>query len=142
MAAMGPDALSIHPVVLADRLAGRARSIKAALLDQGIVAGIGNIYCDEILHRAGLRPSRRCRRIPRATLLRLGELVQEVLRAAIEAGGSTLRDYRDALGRAGTAQLLHQVYGRIGFPCRRCGGILRAQVIAGRTSCFCPSCQH
>jgi len=140
--AMGPDALSIEPEVLARRLAGRDRPIKSALLDQGLVAGLGNIYVDEVLHLAGVRPSRRCRRVPRATLLEIARLVPVVLQGAIDAGGSTLRDYRDASGRPGSAQTLHRVYGRSGSPCLGCGTTLRSRVIGGRSSCFCPSCQQ
>lgn len=142
IAAMGPDALSIDPEALADRLAGRDRPIKSALLDQGLVAGLGNIYVDEVLHLAGVRPSRRCRRVSRATLLEVARLVPMVLGGAIGAGGSTLRDYRDASGRPGSAQTLHRVYGRSGRPCLGCGTTLRSRAVGGRSSCFCPSCQH
>jgi formamidopyrimidine-DNA glycosylase len=139
--ALGPDALTITADLLGRRLAGRDTPIKAALLNQAILAGVGNIYADESLFEAGLHPLRRAADLDQAEVNRLAAAIRSVLRAALAAGGSTLRDYRDADGLAGTAQHAHRVYGRTGRPCPRCGLPLASRVIAQRTTTFCTTCQ-
>ena len=124
----------------------RARSgLKAALLDQSVVAGIGNIYVDEILHRTRLRPDRKVESLSAAQLRLLHGNTVAVIGEAVEAGGSTLSDtqYVDALGREGIFQTEHRVYDRAGERCITCGrGIIRRVVTAGRSTHFCPVCQR
>jgi formamidopyrimidine-DNA glycosylase len=121
---------------------GRRTSIKALLMDQRRVAGLGNIYVNEILFRAGIRPRRGARRLTRRECLRLVRATRGVLAAAIRAGGSSISDYRDGLGRPGWFQLRHRVYDRAGAPCRHCGRTIRGVVIVGRSSFYCPGCQR
>lgn len=119
--------------------------LKAVLLDQHVVAGIGNIYADEILHMAGLRPNRIPARLSRPTIDRLYQAIVGVLRSAVELGGSTLVDsqYVDLDGASGNYQLQHRVYGRAGETCLTCGIARIAQtVVSGRTTCYCPKCQR
>lgn len=139
---LGPDALVLTPSHLHACARGSARAIKALLMDQAAVAGIGNIYADEALFRARVRPSRPARRLKQAEAEALAAAVREVLREAVEARGSTLRDYRDADGREGDFQARHAVYGRGGMPCTRCRGRLRSAVLGQRTTVWCPSCQR
>ena len=120
---------------------GRKTPIKSALLNQKLLRGVGNIYADESLFRAGIRPRRRAASIPRMQLAKLHASVQEVLREAIALGGSSISDYVDADGEAGFFQLEHRVYGREGEPCLVCGGVIRRTVLAGRSSHFCSNCQ-
>lgn len=119
----------------------RNRPIKSHLLDQGVVAGIGNIYADEILFRAGVRPRKSAARITRAEAATLVTATKVVLEEAVQAGGSTIRDYVDSDNRRGAFQLKHQVYGRAGEPCRRCGSVLKSVTVGGRSSVYCPHCQ-
>ncbi len=119
--------------------------LKAVLLDQHVVAGIGNIYADEILHLARLRPNRVPARMNRATVDRLHRAIVDVLNNAVTQGGSTLTDiqYVDLDGSSGSYQLQHRVYGRAGEICITCGVSRIAQiVVSGRTTCYCPKCQH
>jgi formamidopyrimidine-DNA glycosylase len=118
------------------------RTVKAALLDQRGVAGLGNIYVDEICHRAGVRPTRRCPRLTRAERARLHAAVVEVLRIAIRNRGSTIDDYRDLWDARGNHQEELRVYGRGGLPCLTCGTVIRRTVVAGRTTAYCPACQR
>lgn len=118
------------------------RTVKAALLDQRGVAGLGNIYVDEICHRAGVRPTRRCPRLTRAERAALHAAVVTVLEIAIRNRGSTIDDYRDLWDARGTNQEELRVYGRGGLPCMRCGAVLRRTVVAGRTTTYCPACQR
>lgn len=141
-ATLGPDALSIDAKALRESVSGSSRTIKAALLDQRVLAGVGNIYADESLHRAGIDPRAICASISDGGLQRLSESISAVLRDAVEARGSTLRDYRDASDQPGGAQLLHRVYNRAGQPCRNCGSIIESTRIAQRSTCWCPTCQH
>jgi formamidopyrimidine-DNA glycosylase len=120
----------------------RRTSIKALLMDQRRVAGLGNIYVNEILFHAGIRPRRRAGRLARAECARLVAATRQVLEEAIRRGGSSISDYRDGLGRAGEFQLRHHVYDRAEQPCRRCGAAIRKRVHAGRSSFYCPSCQR
>jgi|SRR5271166_3684979 len=120
---------------------GRKTPIKSALLNQKLLRGVGNIYADESLFRAGIRPRRRASTITRDQLARLLTSVQEVLREAIALGGSSISDYVDADGEEGFFQLQHRVYGREGEPCLVCKTPIKRIVIAGRSSHYCPKCQ-
>ncbi len=120
---------------------GRKTPIKSALLNQKLLRGVGNIYADESLFRAGIRPRRRAAAITREQLGRLHRAVREVLLEAIALGGSSISDYVDADGEEGFFQLQHRVYGREGEPCLVCGTGIRRVVLAGRSSHYCPKCQ-
>ena len=120
----------------------RTAAIKLALMDNAVVVGVGNIYASEALFRAGIRPATPARKVSRPRLARLVDAVREVLGAAIESGGSTLRDYVDAGGRPGRAQHGHFVYGREGKPCRVCGAPIRMRRLGARASYYCPACQR
>ncbi len=140
-AALGPDGLTLTGPELARGLAGTRRAVKAALLDQGVVAGVGNIYADEALFLAGVHPQTPGADLDAAAADRLAGAIRRVLREGIEAGGSTLRDYVDGLGRAGTYQSAHRVYGRGGEACVACGGVLESLWVGQRTTVVCPRCQ-
>jgi formamidopyrimidine-DNA glycosylase len=120
---------------------GRKTPIKSALLNQKLLRGVGNIYADESLFRAGLRPRRRASSITRDQLAKLLASVKEVLKEAIALGGSSISDYVDADGEEGFFQLRHRVYGREGEPCLVCKTPIKRIVIAGRSSHYCPKCQ-
>jgi len=120
---------------------GRKTPIKSALLNQKLLRGVGNIYADESLFRAGIRPRRRAAAITREQLGRLHRAVREVLREAIALGGSSISDYVDADGEEGFFQLQHRVYGREGDPCLVCATAIRRVVLAGRSSHYCAKCQ-
>lgn len=120
---------------------GRKTPIKSALLNQKLLRGVGNIYADESLYRAGIRPRRRASRLTGEELARLHRAVQQVLREAIRAGGSTVSDYVNAEGGEGLFQFEHRVYGREGEPCLVCGSPIKRVVIAGRSAHYCPKCQ-
>lgn len=137
---LGPDALQIRADDLGAARTSR-RAIKSMLLDQGLLAGVGNIYADEALFESGIRPTRKGVRLTRIELERLASAVRAVLARAIAAGGSTLRDYRNAQGQAGQAQHGHRVYGRGGQPCTVCGDRLRKRLVAQRTTVWCSTCQ-
>ncbi|WP_267393457.1 bifunctional DNA-formamidopyrimidine glycosylase/DNA-(apurinic or apyrimidinic site) lyase [Sphingomonas sp. GC_Shp_1] len=141
--AMGPEPLGpgFTGAYLHKALAGRTAPIKAMLLDQRIVAGLGNIYVCEALHVARIAPSRAAGQIARARLDRLAVAVREVLLAAIEAGGSTLRDYARPDGELGYFSKQFLVYGREGEPCH-CGGIVQRRTENGRSTFWCPRCQR
>ena len=115
--------------------------IKAALLNQKFLHGVGNIYADEALFRAGIRPRRRANSLTRAELGRLHQALKKVLQAAIAAGGSSISDYVDADGEAGFFQIQHRVYGREDKPCLKCKTAIRKIVVAGRGTHYCPGCQ-
>jgi formamidopyrimidine-DNA glycosylase len=119
----------------------RKTPIKSALLNQKILSGVGNIYADEALFRAKIRPRRRASSLTRAELQKLHAALIEVLREAIKAGGSSINDYVDAEGREGFFQLKHRVYGREGKPCYVCKTPIKRVIIAGRSSHYCPHCQ-
>ena len=123
---------------------GRRNPVKAALLDQRIVAGLGNIYVCESLHRARISPRRRAGRIAPARLRVLVPAIRQTLLDAIEAGGSSLRDYRQADGALGYFQHSFRVYGREGAPCVTpgCDGVIRRVVQSGRSSFYCARCQR
>ena len=140
------DAGGIEPLeVDLDRFVGlfrgRKTPIKSALLNQKLLRGVGNIYADESLFRAGIRPRRRATTITREQLSKLYTSVKEVLKEAIALGGSSISDYVDANGDEGFFQLQHRVYGREGDPCLVCKTPIKRIVIAGRSSHYCPKCQ-
>ena len=139
-AELGPDALTIQAQALRSAMTG-ARAVKVALLDQTIVAGVGNIYADESLHVAGIDPRMRCEQLSPKCVTALALAIRTILNRAIKHGGSTLRDYRSGLGAAGTAQALHAVYGRAGDPCGSCGESLHGTRLGGRATVWCRSCQ-
>jgi formamidopyrimidine-DNA glycosylase len=118
------------------------RMLKAALLDQGGVAGLGNIYVDEVCHLAGVRPTRRCHRLSRAERRAIHDAIPVILHKAIANRGSSIDDYRDVWNAQGSMQEKLQVYGRGGQPCLRCGTVLARTVIGGRTTVYCPGCQR
>ena len=140
---MGPEPLgaAFSADHLAAALQGRSAPIKALLLDQRIVAGLGNIYVCEALHMAGIAPGRAGGRISKQRLARLVESVAQVLLAAIEAGGSTLRDYARPDGELGYFSKQWRVYGREGEACG-CGDPIRRRTEGGRSTFFCASCQR
>jgi formamidopyrimidine-DNA glycosylase len=142
-AAMGPEPLGpdLTPTYLAQALAGRTAAIKALLLDQRIVAGLGNIYVCEALHMAGIAPARAGGRISLKRLRLLVPAIKQVLEAAIEAGGSTLRDYARPDGELGYFARQWRVYGREGEACQ-CGARVRRRVQAGRSTFYCNTCQR
>lgn len=138
--ALGVDAMVVTPVMF-QRLLKRSRQIKALLLDQTMIAGLGNIYCDEILHRAGIHPLTPASRLEHTQVKRLHQQMRRVLKAAIHAGGSTIRDYRSASNTSGGYQRRHRVYQRAGKPCLKCRTPIEHLIAAGRSTFFCPACQ-
>lgn len=140
--APGLDPLTINEEAFRELFHGRKLAIKAALLNQRLLAGVGNIYADESLFAAGIRPTTRAGRIPPQRLERLRVALKEVLLHAIELGGSSVSDYVDADGVKGFFQLEHCVYQRTGEPCRRCGKPIRRIELSGRGTHFCPECQR
>ncbi|MDW7761510.1 MAG: bifunctional DNA-formamidopyrimidine glycosylase/DNA-(apurinic or apyrimidinic site) lyase [Acidobacteriota bacterium] len=141
LAGLGPEPLEIGLEEFAAILAGRKGRIKAVLLDQAAIAGIGNIYADEILFDAGIHPETPASKIKNKNADRLRQSMRHILDLAIAANGSTLRDYRDAGGCPGGFQSQHKVYGREGEPCAVCGRPIRRIRVAGRSTHFCPLCQ-
>ncbi len=138
----GLEPLMISVEEFAGLFRGRKVAIKAALLNQSLLHGVGNIYADEALARAGVRPRRRAGRLTRVEYVRLHGALQEVLRRAIELGGSSVSDYVDADGVRGFFQLEHRVYGRGGEACQECGTRIKKIVVGGRGTHFCPTCQR
>ncbi|MGB0122583.1 MAG: DNA-formamidopyrimidine glycosylase [Silvibacterium sp.] len=138
----GSEPLSISGEDFVALFRGRKLPIKAALLNQTLLHGVGNIYADESLFRAGIRPQREAGRLSRVRLMRLHGALQEILRKAIQLGGSSVSDYVDADGVAGFFQLEHRVYMRTGQPCVACGRPIRRIVLAGRGTHFCWHCQR
>lgn len=138
---LGPDALNIKTYALAAALQSRKVPIKAALLDQRVLAGVGNIYADESLFRARIRPGRPAQSLCASEIRCLASSIRAILRQAIKAGGSSISDYRDAQGRPGRQQNQHTVYGRGGKPCVLCRNPLLTEVIAQRTTVSCTRCQ-
>ncbi|RYH09212.1 bifunctional DNA-formamidopyrimidine glycosylase/DNA-(apurinic or apyrimidinic site) lyase [Tropicimonas sp. IMCC6043] len=143
---LGPEPLgnAFDGPGLAAALRPRRTPLKAALLDQRVVAGLGNIYVCEVLHRAGLSPLRRCDRTSGARLAALVPVIRQVLEAAIAAGGASLRDHRQASGELGYFQHDFRAYGREGAPCRTegCDGKIRRVTQSGRSTFYCPNCQR
>jgi formamidopyrimidine-DNA glycosylase len=123
-------------------LLARRRQIKALLLDQKPISGVGNIYCDEALHRAGIHPLSRASDLSPEAVRRLYHALRRVLAAAIQAGGSSVSDYLDVDNVPGWFQTRHRVYGREGKPCRKCGTPIEKFVVSGRGTHICPKCQR
>src|SRR3984893_7444687 len=140
--AAGSEPLEVELDHFTDLFRGRRTPIKSALLNQKLLRGVGNIYADEALFRAGVRPRRRASSLTREDLRRLYPAVQQVLREAIALGGSSVSDYVDADGEEGFFQLRHRVYGRECEPCLVCKTPIKRVVIAGRSSHYCPNCQN
>jgi formamidopyrimidine-DNA glycosylase len=139
--AAGSEPLEVELERFVELFRGRKTPIKSALLNQKLLSGVGNIYADEALFRAGIRPKRRAASLKSEDLRRLYLSVQEVLKEAIALGGSSVSDYVDADGEEGFFQLQHRVYGREGEPCLVCKTPVKRIVIAGRSSHYCPKCQ-
>ena len=138
---LGVDALVVYGRALRQAAGESERIVKAALLDQSVLAGVGNIYADESLFVARIAPTRACLTLSEVEWERLAAAVRKVLGDALEGGGSTLRDYRDSNGQRGTFQLRHAVYGRGGEACLVCRGMLRHAVLGQRMTVWCPACQ-
>ena len=138
---LGEDALFISAREFGRRLAGRRTRIKALLLDQKSLRGMGNIYVDESLWRAAIHPERLAANLRADEVARLHQSIRQVLRAAIKLGGSSISDFLDAEGMPGSYQMRHRVYGREGEKCFRCGALIKRIIVAGRSSHFCPHCQ-
>jgi formamidopyrimidine-DNA glycosylase len=143
---VGPGLDALDPSVTGAWLFARSRarrtSIKALLMDQREIAGLGNIYVNELLFRAGVRPRRRAERLSRVECDRAVTAMRAVLDVAIGRGGSSISDYRDGFDRAGSFQDEHAVYDRAGAPCRRCAAPIRSLVVVGRSTFYCPTCQR
>jgi formamidopyrimidine-DNA glycosylase len=138
---IGPEPLTLSTADLGTRLKRTSRAIKVALLDQRLVAGLGNIYVDEALHRAGIHPLTPAGQLKPEQVEALSTSIKAVLTTAIASRGSSLRNYVDADGNRGGFQLLHRVYGRAGQPCDACGKPIKRIVLSGRSTHFCPACQ-
>ncbi len=138
----GAEPTTVAAGVFRQLFRGRKLAIKAALLNQSLLHGIGNIYADEALFRAGIRPRKAAGRLTRSELARLDGALKEVLARAIELGGSSVSDYVDADGVRGFFQLEHKVYGRAGEPCAACQTVLKKSIVGGRTTVYCSRCQR
>jgi formamidopyrimidine-DNA glycosylase len=138
---LGPEPLDIQFGQLVARLRVHKSKIKALLLNQRFLRGIGNIYADEALFRAGIHPLAVAARLPKERVKRLHVAIRRVLEAAIAAGGSSISDYVDVDGRQGSFQIHHNVYQRTGKPCLKCGAVIRRILVAQRGTHYCPGCQ-
>jgi formamidopyrimidine-DNA glycosylase len=141
VALLGADPLELGIAEFRQRLGTRRARVKALLLDQRVLRGLGNIYADESLWRARLHPMRSGSELSGTELVRLWRAIRTVVREAIRRGGTSVANYVDALGRRGTYQKRLRVYRRAGLACLRCGAKIGRIVVAGRTSHFCPRCQ-
>lgn len=139
---LGPEPFHLTAEQFAARLRSRRGRLKPLLLNQRFLAGLGNIYADEALHRAGLHPLALAARISRRRAEALHEAIVQILEEAVAAGGSSISDYVDGAGRAGLFQLRHRVYGRAGQPCPTCGTAVRRIIAGQRGTHFCPRCQR
>ena len=141
---LGPEPLSreFNADYLAEKAHGRTAAIKNLIMDQRIVAGIGNIYASEILFRAGVRPTRRAGRVTRSEIEKIAAAVPVILRAAIGSNGTTFRSYRDSRGQPGRFAARLRVYGREGKPCYTCSTPIKNVVVGQRASFYCPKCQR
>lgn len=137
----GAEPLTIQAEQFEKLFRGRKLAIKAALLNQKLLAGVGNIYADESLFRAGIRPRKQAGRLTRQELEELRRALKSILEHAIRLGGSSVSDYVDAAGEPGFFQLEHRVYQRTGEPCTKCGLPIKRTVIAGRSTHYCSRCQ-
>lgn len=140
--ALGPDPMEISPEDFYARLHSRRAMLKSLLLDQRFLRGLGNIYADESLSRARLHPAAIGAALSRGQVARLFESIRDTLAQAIVLGGSSISSYVDAQGRAGWFQQVHQVYGRTGEKCFRCGSLIHRMIIASRSTHYCPRCQR
>jgi len=138
---LGAEPLEITLKEFCARFGSRGARVKALLLDQGILRGVGNIYADESLFRARIHPARIARKLTQVQLAALHQSVRKILTAAIRLRGSSVSDYVDSNGNRGEFQFRHRVYQREGKPCVRCGEKIRRVIVAGRSSHFCPRCQ-
>ena len=143
LGALGPEPFSkeFNTNYLKNVISKRSKSIKAILLDQTIVAGIGNIYADESLYSAGISPFREARTINKGELIKLRKSIITVLKKSIGSGGTTFSDFRDLEGENGNFGLQTNVYRRTGKECRKCGNLIERQKITGRSTHWCPKCQ-
>ena len=137
----GADPLEVSEGEFAKRIRERRARIKALLLDQSVLRGVGNIYADESLWRAKIHPAQLGAKLSRAKVTALWRALQEVLRKAIAMRGSSISDFLDAEGEPGEYQRRHRAYGREGRSCHRCKSVIRRGIVAGRSSYFCPQCQ-
>jgi len=142
VAALGPEPLEVSLADFTSRVKARRAPIKAVLLNQGVVRGVGNIYADEALFRAGVHPKRIAASLNKDRIGRIYHAMREVLAEAIESRGSSVSNYVDAEGRKGSFQHAHRVYRRTGQPCPKCGTNIRRIVLTQRGTHFCPKCQH
>jgi formamidopyrimidine-DNA glycosylase len=139
---LGPEPLEISPSEFVSRVRSRRREIKPLLLDQHFLAGVGNIYADESLHRAGIHPRRKSDSLGARTLSRLHQALQEILKESIRAGGTSVRSYVDSAGALGAFQHGLRVYGREGESCQTCGRTIVRERVGGRSSFYCRRCQR
>jgi formamidopyrimidine-DNA glycosylase len=139
---LGPDPFELDEKRFVDIIKSRKRIIKPLLLDQEVISGLGNIYSDEALFKAGIKPLSNSFRISKSRIERLYHAVIEVLNDAINARGSSISDYVDGWGTRGNYQNYHSVYGRDGQPCPKCGTKIKRVVLGGRSAHFCPRCQR
>lgn len=141
--ALGPEPLTPEYTLAAlqQGLQRRKKSIKATLLDQHVVSGLGNIYVDEVLWRAQIHPEEPANKVTEQQVAALYPIINDEIKTAIAAGGTTVRSYVDATGHEGTFQLQLHVYNQEGHPCERCGTIIKKIKVAGRGTHFCPQCQ-
>ena len=138
---LGPEPLEIELAAFTANLRKKKTRVKPLLLNQAFIAGLGNIYVDEILFTAGIHPLAQASRLSAARAARLHQAMVETLRLAIEHRGSSISDYVDADGNRGNFQMLHRVYGREGEACAVCGAAIRKAVVASRGTHYCPVCQ-
>jgi formamidopyrimidine-DNA glycosylase len=139
---LGPDAMSVSLDIFQSRLRKRTGGLKAALLDQKLVGGLGNIYVDEILFASSIHPKTRIHRLSERRIERLYDAMLVVLQSAIQHRGSSISDYVDAGGLPGRFQQMHRVYGKAGSPCTQCGTPIRRILVAQRGTHYCPRCQR
>jgi formamidopyrimidine-DNA glycosylase len=137
----GADPLLVNAEEFTSRIRSRNAQVKALLLDQSVLRGVGNIYADESLWRARIHPMRRGSELSKKQAQMLRRVLQDVLRKAILARGSSISDFLDAEGQPGEYQRHHRAYGREGERCYRCGATIQRGIVAGRSSYFCPKCQ-
>lgn len=138
---LGPEPFDISPAEFIKRVKKRKKTIKLILLDQQVIAGLGNIYADEALYDAGIRPTAKPYRISKDRLLKLHHSIIKVLNNAINNRGTSVDDYLDGHGRKGNFQNLIKVYGKTGRNCPRCGVLIKRVVLGGRSTHYCPKCQ-
>jgi len=143
LAEMGPEPLenNFTSLSLKEILLGQKRKIKIVLLDQKVIAGLGNIYATEALYQAGINPERRANRLTESEIEVLHRAIKDILKKAISAGGTSTDTYRNAEGKKGKFQYRLQVYQREGEPCHRCGAAISQVKLSGRSTYFCPQCQ-